>query len=172
VTAPRAIAFREAADQRYRRTCAFGMPPVNDVLRALPRPVRIDTRVYVDARPSRILRVERAMPPLLARLVERERHEEAIRASDHPSIAAVRRPATPVAMVLVRKEAGPESVVSAAAVEARNPWPAPSTARSRVPNDREDTAALLSASDVNHLTDRVVAAIDRRLLAARERLGR
>jgi hypothetical protein len=30
---------------------------------------------------------------------------------------------------------------------------------------------LLSPSDVTHLTDRVVAAIDRRMVATRERLG-
>lgn len=198
VTASRAIDFSEAAASRFRRTGVSWVRPVAEVLRALPRLLRIENRVYVDARTLRVVtappgraaghgrRIDCSTAPVLTRLVERARLDEAVP-------AAARRPAAvpsatvehlhrprrveprslpPAPLVLARVAAPPESTFSASSVAVSGGWPSPSTGHARPSaSTAADNPHELSPTAITHLTDRVVAAIDRRMLAARERLG-
>ena len=199
VTAPRALAFREAADARYRRTWPRCVPPVASVLRTVPRLLRIDNRVHVDARTLRIFhqsltgvlsseRLEPREPAVHTRIVERARRVESSRpagrlpaAEDHGRahgstrrVAMAAPPAArPVPMVLARGAAAAAPAASTPASRAlAAEWPSETTGPRR-PNaaTSTDPGGVLSSADVTRLTDRVVAAIDRRMIAARERLG-
>jgi hypothetical protein len=171
--------------------------PVAEVLREMPRPVRIENRVFIDVRTSRLVirqaeraasvarRLDGPTAPLVIRLLERaerdaptaDERSAQTRVADaaHAQIQPPRHPAVPpvapVAMVLARPgvSAGP---IPARGLAVPPGWgSAPgnlSRPSSASPGDR---APLLSPSDVTHLTDRVVAAIDRRMVATRERLG-
>jgi hypothetical protein len=200
VSAPRALGFRAATDARYRRTYVFWTPPVADVLRTLPRPLRIEQRVYVDARTLRLVtaaaprhssaahRVEQVAAPMLTRLVGRATRDDADAPNDRHRAVVVREaaagrverrrreaaaPVPPVAMVLARTAAAAGAIASTAAVTASSGWPSGPAGHARGPAKASaDNAPGLSTLDVNHLTERVVAAIDRRMLAVRERLGR
>jgi len=199
VTAPRALAFREAADARYRRTSPRCVPPIASVLRTVPRLLRIDNRVHVDARTLRIfhqsltgvLSRERLGPreaTVHTRIVERARRVESSRPpgrapaseDDGRAQGSTRRAAMvappaarPVPMVLARGAAAAAPVVSTTASRALGAeWSseAPGPRRPQTATGT-DTSGGLSSADVTRLTDRVVAAIDRRMSAARERLG-
>jgi hypothetical protein len=195
---PRAMAFRAAIDQRYRRTALFRAVPVTAVLRAMPRPVRVQNRVHIDARTQRLVlrgeqpgvaasrRVESRADPVISRLVDRAQRTDGARDIGDPAVQraalvpASRRPApaaavpfvAPVAMVLARAQAGPPPGVPAAATIATGDWPGESTAHSRPAMRRSaEPETAPPHVDVRQLTDRVVAAIDRRMNAARERFG-
>jgi hypothetical protein len=199
VTAPRAVAFREAADARYRRTSLTWVPPVVSVLRTPPQLVRIDNRVHVDARTLRVFhqslsgvlsreRLEPKAQPVYTRLVERARRDESSRPVHRPPasddrgrapesarrVAMVDPPvARPVSMVLAKAAATAAPAISTTASRALGEaWP-PETTVPRRPHaaTTTETGAGLSNADVTRLTERVVAAIDRRMISARERLG-
>jgi hypothetical protein len=88
---------------------------------------------------------------------------------------AVRRsrvvPAPPVSMVLARQAPGPMTAVPTSVTTTGDWGPIPTV--HAAPTGTRQSAELeggLAGMDVNRLTDRVVAAIDRRMLAGRERL--
>lgn len=73
-------------------------------------------------------------------------------------------------MVLARQVLPAGARVATDAVSVTSDWPSSSLPQRR----SADHAAITPATppiDVNHLTERVVAAIDRRMMAARERMG-
>ena len=199
MTTPRAVGFRAAADARYRRTCV-AWQPVASLLRAVPRLLRIESHVHIDARTLRVMgaspggrtilnrRVERPPKPVLARLVERARRDETTQGSVRLSLPVVREatsvrverrrraeaPSVPeIPLILARTATSAAPVVSTSSIAARDGWPSAAAASARpAARPTTDAGPGLSRVEVDHLTERVVAAIDRRMLAARERLGR
>jgi hypothetical protein len=171
---PGAIGFLAEVVSRYRRTCVPWVSPVAEVLREWPRPVRIHNRISVDARTVR----------LVSAPIERGRREGAIAA---PSATLATNLATehlhrrrhveatsvaPVSLVLARTTKSQDPVVATSSAAMSADWPSTAKARVRVsPHTAAEVAPVFSAMDVSHLTDRVVAAIDRRMHATRERLG-
>jgi hypothetical protein len=196
VITPAAIAFSERISAQYRRARPFEVRPVDSVLRTLPAPLRVEHRIFVDARSWRTVAavaeraaavVHRAMPtarPVVMRTGERLRRDEDPAVASSPRMTwlppvAERlrgrgevdpRPVRSVSMVLARQAAPAESRTVKDSIDATAGWPS-SSATVRPVSRHADTAPALSATDVNHLTERVVAAIDRRMVAARERIG-
>jgi hypothetical protein len=199
VTAPPAIRFRAALDARYQRTSIAWTRPVAAVLREPLRPIQIENRVDVDARALHVsgaarehgvLTPQRSEPKrdaTLTRIVERGRRDDmpspsrARRAPDGappderpvPANARGVMPGPPaVPMVLVRPAAAP-APLDAATSAAAGDWSNVSGGSPRAVRAEHWTTpdAALATVDVNRLTERVVAAIDRRMTAARERLG-
>jgi hypothetical protein len=196
VIARRALDFRASAEVRYRRRGVCTVPAPPSVLRRMPAPVRIDARVHVDARTLRLItspqpvigsaRVESRPDAVTARLVERGQRAEPsfsptpsseAAAGAVPAVTVPRRadrppPAPPVSMVLARSAPAGTSTVAASSIAASGGWSmaTPGAPRSQ-PAISSTPEGALSRLNVNELTDRVVAAIDRRLLASRERLG-
>jgi hypothetical protein len=192
MSAPSAAGFGAAADARYRRTDRL-RTAVPAVLRTPPRWLTFENIFQIDARtvrrmtvlpPAGVLCADRLEPPaqvVLTRLVERGRRDDTARPATTPMPVAIAggeravggpRPiaipaARPVAMVLARGAAappGPAPTISPAA----SPWAAQSRGAS---GPAHDAGSGISTLDVTRLTERVVAAIDRRMIAARERLG-
>ena len=196
VIAPSAAAFGERVLARYRHACTPWIRPVDAVLRVLHAPVQIEHRVFVDARSWRMVtaaanggvaparRVGRMAESVVMRAVEWRQRDDDPAAGRPPRIALLRPVAERlrergdmgapqvrgVPMVLARQEAPAQSRTVREPVRAGDGWA--SGAPALRPGARHaESAAAPPAIDVNHLTERVVAAIDRRMIAARERMG-
>ena len=194
--APSAIAFGERVSARYRLACTPGIRPVDAVLRALHAPVQIEHRVFVDARSWRVVTAaatrgvsptHRARPiaePVVMPPGERRRRDDVPAAEASPRMTWLQpvterlrergdtdeRQVRSVPMVLARQAAAADSRTVKDSIGGADGWS--SAAPALRPGARHaETAAALPAIDVNHLTERVVAAIDRRMVAARERMG-
>lgn len=175
------------------------LPPASAVLRRITAPVRIDARVHIDARTSMVRQLQRngadrtfgrqaaaVNDPVVARLASRvERIDSAWSPSRGPRHAdetgaaptVVRRAVpnavaavAPPALVLARAtQPSPRAVTASATAsagwgDAPAPRPIANQPHAAAPDDR------LPHVDVNHLTNRVIAAIEHRMVATRERL--
>jgi hypothetical protein len=197
---PCAIAFGASLDERYRRRCPSWIAPAAFVLRIPVRPVHIAQRLHIDARTLQLIarlsqsgvterqRVEPMLRPVVTRLAERRRREDSSwgppkRFASHvgadgvpqqtPQVPDAARWTRPVAMVLARPTARAVPASSTTAVSVTDGWSGEADAvRRTAVRAGRDTAAVEPQIDVHQLTDRVVAAIERRALSARERLGR
>lgn len=181
---------------RYRRTLPTWLRPVEAALRATPRLVARHHHTMVDARRLQTVtniivpaidvhRHVATAAPVVDRLLARGERTTANvaaprdahrTATDRPAadargrVASQPPPVRPVPMVLARPVVQPAhpAVPGAGAPPG---WPSDATsARAPVRGDAAtEPRADLTPHDVGRITDRVVAAIDRRLLAARER---
>jgi hypothetical protein len=190
------VAFGERVSARYRHASRPWIRPVDAVLRVLQTPLQFEHRVFVDARSWRLVTAagDRAVAPAhrdrptAGRVVMQP--GEWRRRDGIPSAAKSQRMAwlQPVAarlrvrgdtdtcqvrsvpMVLARQAAPPESRTVTESIRAADGWASgPPALRPGVRH--AESSAAPPAIDVNHLTERVVAAIDRRMVAARERMG-
>jgi hypothetical protein len=174
--------FGAALDARFRRTAVFNMP-VSCVLQHPVRPIHFEPRVHIDARTLRVIarlqdrgiavprQLEPAAMPVVARLAERSDRSD-VGGSDvaHASTGLVAPP--PVTMTLAHPAAAAASTVSDSPGAISGAWPEMTAAADRrFRPTRQEAQNTAPQIDVARLTDRVVAAIERRTLSARERLG-
>lgn len=190
-----AVAFADDLSSRYCRMRTPAIRPVDAVLRALPAPARLDHRIFVDARSWRLVtavaerattarrRAEPASALAVMRIVERAARDDAPAANPQPLAwmppvaerlrgrgdVDTRRPRG-VPMVLARQSPPAESSTVKDTVSAGDGWPS-SMSMPGHPARQAQKPSAPPPIDVNLLTDRVVAAIDRRLVATRERMG-
>jgi hypothetical protein len=183
---------------KYARVSPWLRPPA-EVFRAATRPIHVGVRLHVSARTLRVStavptvterqqrRVAEA-PPVAARLFERATRQTAdpvARAATGPvasaaAFAVAGRPAAlpsrvpaPIAMVLAR--ATPAAAPAAISVREAHDWRRPDEIRPapvRAGVHPTEIDGPLTRTDVDRLADRVIGAIDRRMVAARERLHR
>jgi hypothetical protein len=182
-----AHAFAASLLARHRRARATWSPPASTIWRRAPAPIALRAHVRVVAPVTHLLRMvtrtagEGAVAhtgpdaPVVPRLEARRARIESVivprRPGGEPPAAAPHAAARPVTRVLARPaptpvawtDARPAPVVAAPATPR---WPAAAHRRD------DDGTIGLERLDVARLTDRVVDAIDRRLLAQRERIRR
>lgn len=195
--APAATAFSTALTARYRRTGLCWIAPVAAVLQRPVRPVHVSYRLNIDARTMGVVRrrpasglparerIEPMSLPVVTRLAGRERRDAApdrdwprspggaVLADTRASATAAVQgaPQRPVAMVLARTAAALAAVPSTQSVSATQaPGGESSTVRRAIGLTQEAGDARPAGLDVRQLTDRVVAALERRAVSARERL--
>ena len=174
--------FGAALDARYRRTAVF-RTPVSCVMQHRVRPFHFEPRVHIDARTLRVIarlqdrsvavprQLEPAAMPVVARLAERSGRSD-VGASGAARASTVLVAPPPVTMTLARPATAAASTVSGEAGAISDAWPDTAAGADRLrTSTRQEAQNTAPQIDVARLTDRVVAAIERRVLSARERLG-
>ena len=193
---PERRSLSAAIARKYARVSPW-LRPAAEVFRAATPPIHVGVRLHVSARTLRVpatapAAVERQQrrtadaPPVAARLFERatrQTHpfERSIPGPAAPPVAfstaagpAPFRPpvSAPIAMVLARPAASGPAVATPRDV---HEWRRPDEIRlapAKAPIRGGEIDAAMTRGDVDRLADRVIGAIDRRMVAARERLHR